>query len=67
MRFLIINLRSRWVLGPPYPPFVLHFFFSFVNVCRMVLRALLLQYIFFNKHFLIGKESVFEAYIHSRK
>ena len=24
--------------------------FSFVNVCRMVLRALLLKYIFFNKH-----------------
>ena len=39
----------------PPPPFPLlfwsrMFFFSFVNVCRMVLRAFLLKYIVFTKH-----------------
>ena len=42
---------------PPPPPTPFHFsfgqgcfFFSFVNVCRMVLRAFLLKYIVFTKH-----------------
>ena len=35
--------------GGSGPPFVREFFFL-VNVCQMVLRALLLKYIFFNKH-----------------
>ena len=36
--------------GGSGPAFCLEIFFSFVNVRRMVLRALLLKYIFFNKH-----------------
>ena len=34
--------------GGPGPPFVQEFFSS-VNICWMVLQALLLKYIFFNK------------------
>ena len=37
--------------GPVLAPFCPVISFSFVNVCKMVLRALLLKYIFFNKHF----------------
>ena len=36
---------------PFFPEIFLLLFFFFVNVCRMVLRALLLKYIFFNKHY----------------
>ena len=35
--------------GALVPSFVREFF-TFVNVCRMVLRALLLKNIFFNEH-----------------
>ena len=41
-------------MGTTPPFFSGNFFvvvFFFVNVCRMVLRALLLKYIFFNKHY----------------
>ena len=47
----------RWAISKGYAtpptPFVLDFFFFFffVNVFLMVLRALLLRYIFFNKNF----------------
>ena len=34
----------------PPPPLLRGNFFSFVNVCQMVRRALLLNYIFLNKH-----------------
>ena len=34
---------------PPPPSFLLGIFSSFVNVCGMVLRALLFEYIIFNK------------------
>ena len=36
--------------GGPALPFVREFFFPFVNVYRILLRALLLKYTFFNKH-----------------
>ena len=37
-------------LPPPPPPFCSGIFFSFAIVCLMVLRSLVLKYIFFNKH-----------------
>ena len=47
---LIMNNKSG--SPPPTPPLLFwsRIFFSFVNVCRMVLRALLLKYIVFTKH-----------------
>ena len=47
---LMVNKGIRGAAPPP-PHFVLNFFFSVVNVCQVVPRALLLKYnIFFNKH-----------------
>ena len=43
---LMVNKGFRDA-GPPFHP---EFFFSVVNVRQMVLRALLLKYIFLNKH-----------------
>ena len=40
----------RGAQGAPPPPPLLSEFYSFVNVFRIVLRALLLKYIFCNKH-----------------
>ena len=51
--------------GGPSSPFCPRIF-SFVNMCPMVLRALLLN-IFSLITLIIRRESVFEAYIFSRK
>ena len=46
---LMVNKGIRGAAPPP--PFCPEFFFSVVNVCQVVPRALLLNYnIFFNKH-----------------
>ena len=57
-----INKGADLGVGPggPCPQFCP----EIVNVCRMVLRALLLKYIFFNKQLLIRKDSVFEGTVH---
>ena len=48
---MVLNKGGFWAQGVPSPsPFCPVISFSFVNVCKMVLRALLLKYIFFNKH-----------------
>ena len=53
-----LRTKGRFRGGPrgPRRPLLSGKFFSFVNVCRMVLRTLLLKYIFFNKPCIVNKK-----------